>query len=91
MIHLIADYKDPHGQYLHRVYQASGTDDPRDALSAVVYSLSSSGFLPCAVALIPGKYTLQELEQIAEKGTVPKGYRFLYLNRKECFKRNYVS
>lgn len=88
MINLIADYKDPCGQYLHRAYQASGTDNPGDALSAVLYSLSSNGFLPCAVALIPGKYTLPELKQIAEKGTVPKGYRFLYLNQKECFERN---
>lgn len=82
-INLLADYKDEAGRYYHRVFKAYHAPDEKTAAASLVVSLNQKGFAPCAIAVVSGNYTMEELARIQNSPPVPGQTRILCIDKAE--------
>ena len=82
-VNLLADYKDAAGRYYHRAFQAYHAPDEKTAAASLIVSLSRKGFIPCAIAVVDGSHTMEELERIQHSPPVPGQARLLYMDKAE--------
>ena len=79
-INLIVDYKDGAGRYYHKAFKALGAPTDDIAGACVIEQLRREGFTACAVAVIYGDHTMEELERIQNSPPQPGGGRLLYID-----------
>ncbi len=82
-INLLADYKDEAGRYYHRVFKAYHAPDEKTAAACAMEKLRQDGFTPCAIAVVSGNYTMEELVRIQNSPPVPGQTRILYIDKAE--------
>lgn len=80
-INLLADYKDGAGRYYHKVFKAFGAPTDDIAGACVIEQLRREGFTACAVAVIYGDHTIEELERIQNSPPQPGCGRLLYMDK----------
>ena len=81
-VNIIADYKDGAGRYYHKAFKALGAPTDDIAGACVIEQLRREGFTACAVAVIYGDHTMEELERIQNAPPKPGAGRLLYLDAK---------
>ena len=82
-IDLIVDYKDGAGRYYHMAFKAWGAHTDDIAGACVIEQLRREGFTACAVAVIYGDHTMEELDRIQNSPPQPGAGRLLYIDKAE--------
>ena len=80
-INLVADYKDTAGHYYHQAFKVYNAHDEQTAAASLIMRLNQTGFIPCAIAVIYGNHTMEELTAIQNRPPVPGTGRLLYLDK----------
>ena len=82
-VNLLVDYKDTSGKYYHQVFKAYHATNEKTAAACIMEQLRRDGFIPCAIAMIYGRHTMEGLGRIQNSPPVPNTGRLLYIDMAE--------
>ena len=81
LVNLLVDYKDHAGRYYHKAFKAYHAPDEKTAAACVMEQLRRESLIPCAIAVVYGDHTMEELARIQDSAPQRGACRLLYIDR----------